>query len=109
MIALTDKAQATIQHFITQAGTAVAGLRISVTNGGCSGHKYAMQLETEASPGDLILPFADFQLLIDADSQPLLDGCTVDFVESLEGSGFKFANPNAKAACNCGKSFSACS
>lgn len=107
MITLTPKAQETIARFIEQAGAPVAGLRISVTDGGCSGHKYAMQLETEVAADDQVLPFGEISLLLDPASQPLLDGCIVDFVESLEGSGFKFENPNAKKACNCGKSFAA--
>lgn len=107
MVTLTPSAQQAIGRFIAQAGVPVAGLRISVSDGGCSGHKYAMQLETQALEGDLALPFGDITLLVDEESQPLLEGCTVDFVESLEESGFKFENPNAKAACNCGKSFAA--
>lgn len=107
MITLTPKAQETIARFIEQAGTPVAGLRISVTDGGCSGRKYAMQLETEVTADDQVLPFGAISLLVDSATYPLLDGCTVDFVEGLEGSGFKFDNPNAKAACNCGKSFAA--
>lgn len=107
MITLTPKAQETIARFMEQAGMPVVGLRISVSDGGCSGHKYAMQLETAPAADDQVLPFGDVSLLVDPVSFPLLDGCTVDFVESLEASGFKFENPNAKAACNCGKSFAA--
>jgi len=107
MVTLTPSAQQAIGRFIQQAGVAVAGLRISVSDGGCSGHKYAMQLETQPAEGDQQLSFGEITLLVDAESAPLLEGCTVDFVESLEESGFKFENPNAKAACNCGKSFAA--
>ncbi|WP_114418385.1 HesB/IscA family protein [Marinospirillum perlucidum] len=107
MVTLTPSAQQAISRFIEQAGTPLAGLRISVSDGGCSGHKYAMQLETQAGEQDLTLQVGEVTLLVDPESQPLLEGCTVDFVESLEESGFKFSNPNAKAACNCGKSFAA--
>ena len=107
MVTLTPTAQQAIGRFMEQAEVPLAGLRISVSDGGCSGHKYAMQLETEAALGDLSLRIGEITLLVDPASQPLLEECTVDFVETLEESGFKFENPNAKAACNCGKSFAA--
>ena len=107
MVTLTPSAQLAISRFIENAGTPVAGLRVSVSDGGCSGYKYGLQLETTVSEQDTSLSFGEVCLLIDPESLPLLQGCVVDFVESLDESGFKFENPNAKAACNCGKSFAA--
>jgi len=53
-----------------------------------------------------VLEFGDLKVFVDPASAPLLDGVTVDFLDSMEGSGFKFDNPNAKANCGCGNSFS---
>ena len=84
----------------------MAGLRIKVEGGGCSGFQYGMKLEQEAEIDDEILDFSGLKVLVDTNSAALLDGVTVDFVDGLEGSGFKFENPNATNSCGCGKSFS---
>jgi iron-sulfur cluster assembly accessory protein len=107
MIILTDNAQKAISRFIKGADTAVDGLRISVTGGGCSGMQYGMALEATAKGDDTIVEVAGLKIFIDPYSAPLLKGVTVDFLDSMEGSGFKFDNPNASASCGCGNSFSA--
>ncbi|MBB1486504.1 HesB/IscA family protein [Oceanospirillum sediminis] len=107
MLTVTPNAQQAISRFIQNYQGPVAGLRISVSDGGCSGYQYGLQLENQVADDDIRLVFDDVVVLITPDNQALLDGCVVDFVENLEESGFKFENPNAKAACNCGKSFSA--
>lgn len=107
MITLTDNAQKAISRFIKGAETAVDGLRISVTGGGCSGMQYGMALEEAAKGDDTIVEVGSLKIFIDPYSAPLLEGVTVDFLDSMEGSGFKFDNPNASASCGCGNSFSA--
>lgn len=105
MINLTPKAIAAINKFIKGNDAPVAGLRIAITGGGCSGFQYNMRLESEPAEDDHVLEVGGITLLIDPLSAPLLNGVTVDFVDSLNGSGFKFENPNATSSCACGSSF----
>ncbi len=107
MLTLTDSAKKAIGRFIKGSDTPVAGLRIAVTGGGCSGLQYAMSLEEAAKEDDIQVESDGLTLLVDPYSAPMLKGVTVDFADSMEGSGFKFENPNASASCGCGKSFTA--
>lgn len=107
MITLTPKAQSAVENFIKGSATPVAGLRISISGGGCSGFQYGMSLEEAKAEEDVVVEFGGVTLLVDPFSAPLLAGVTVDFVDSLNGSGFKFENPNATSSCACGSSFSA--
>ena len=105
MISLTGKAVEAVSRFITSSDKPIAGLRIQVEGGGCSGFKYTMRLEELSSETDQLVNCDGVTLLIDETSAPMLQGVTVDFVENLEGSGFKFENPNASGTCGCGNSF----
>jgi iron-sulfur cluster assembly protein len=107
MITLTDSAASAVKKFITSADKPLTGLRIRVEDGGCSGLQYGMRLELASVDGDTVLDCNGVQVYVDAESLTRVEGVTVDFVESFEGSGFKFSNPNAKNGCSCGKSFSA--
>lgn len=107
MINLTPNAVSAVEKFIKGSATPVAGLRIAISGGGCSGFQYGMSLEEAKSEDDTVLEYGAVTLLVDPLSAPLLEGVTVDFVDSLNGSGFKFDNPNASASCACGSSFSA--
>ncbi len=107
MLILTENAKKAVGRFIKGADEPVAGLRISVTGGGCSGMQYAIALEEAANTNDLIVECGSFQVFVDPDSAPFLNGVEVDFQEGMDGSGFKLSNPNAVASCGCGKSFSA--
>ena len=106
MLNLTDSAVSAVQRFIESADKPIAGLRIKVEGGGCSGLQYGMKLEESIAQEDSVLDFTGVKVLVDAASADLLDGVTVDFIDGLEGTGFKFENPNASASCGCGKSFS---
>ncbi|PKU21898.1 HesB/IscA family protein [Telmatospirillum siberiense] len=105
MIALTDNAVDAVRRVLEDSEDGVAGLRISVETGGCSGYLYKLGLESEPLDGDAVVDFAGVKVFVDSDSWPLLDGAEVDFVEDVSGTGFVFNNPNAKAKCGCGKSF----
>lgn len=107
MLTVTPSAQQAIRRFIDNYQGTVAGLRISISDGGCSGYKYGLQLETDSQSDDIRIELDTITLLVSPENEKLLTGCVVDFVETLDESGFKFENPNAKAACNCGKSFAA--
>lgn len=107
MLTLTESAIEAVSRFIQGSESPVAGLRVSVTGGGCSGFQYGMKLEAEADPEDAVVQCGTVSVFVDPASAPMLDGVKVDFVDSVEGAGFKFENPNAKASCGCGNSFSA--
>jgi len=107
MLTLTESAQKAVGRFIKGADAPVAGLRVSVTGGGCSGMQYGLSLEEAVTPEDTVVETGTLKIFVDPHSAPLLQGVTVDFVDSMEGSGFKFDNPNASASCGCGNSFSA--
>lgn len=107
MLTLTESAQKAVGRFIKGSDAPVAGLRISVTGGGCSGMQYGLSLEETPAPEDAVFESGGVKIFVDPHSAPLLRDVTVDFVDSMEGSGFKFDNPNASASCGCGNSFSA--
>ena len=107
MLTLAPSAHKAVRRFIKGADAPVAGLRISVAEGGCSGLQYGLALEQAARGDDLVVDCDGVTILLDPASAPLLAGVTVDFQDSMEGNGFTFANPNAAASCGCGKSFSA--
>jgi iron-sulfur cluster assembly protein len=107
MINLTPNAISAVEKFIKGSPTPVAGLRIAIAGGGCSGFQYGLSLEETSNQDDTVLEYGAVTVLVDPLSAPLLEGVTVDFVDSLTGSGFKFENPNASTSCACGSSFSA--
>lgn len=106
MITLSENAVKAVTRFIESSETPVTGLRISVAGGGCSGFQYSMRLEEAQAMEDTVVTVSsDLKVFIDPASAPYLEGVEVDFVEGVEGAGFKFQNPNAKASCGCGNSF----
>jgi len=106
VIQLTPKAAKAVQRFIRFSETPVSGMRVTVSGGGCSGFQYGVRLEAAPAADDTVFEIDGIKVLIDPATKPLIDGLTIDFIESMTESGFKFDNPNAKAACGCGKSFS---
>lgn len=86
-----------------------AALRVGVRGGGCSGFSYSMQFEITGVAGgmDTMMNFDGLIVLVDNISLMYIDGCEIDYLETLEASGFKFNNPNVKSTCGCGSSFSA--
>lgn len=107
MLTLTERAQKAVGRFIEGSDVPVEGLRISVTGGGCSGMQYGLALEPAPNSDDTVVQLEGVKVFVDPESLPLLSGVTVDFLDGMEGSGFKFENPNATASCGCGNSFSA--
>ena len=82
------------------------GLRLRVIGGGCAGFSHDMYFEDKWSEMDEIIQHGDVKLIVDPLSYQYLEGTTIDYVENLYGSGFKFLNPNIKSTCGCGSSFS---
>lgn len=107
MLTLTERAQQAINRFIRASETPVVGLRLAVADGGCSGLQYAMNLVEETEPDDLELSCGSVSVFVESSSATLLEGVTIDFLDGIDGSGFKFQNPNATQSCGCGNSFSA--
>lgn len=81
-----------------------AGLRVGVRGGGCSGFQYQLAFD-EQRDGDTVIESNGVRLLVDAISAPYVKGAVVDYVDGLQGAGFKVENPNVVAACGCGSSF----
>jgi iron-sulfur cluster assembly accessory protein len=106
MLTLTNNAIQAVDRFIKSSENPSAGLRISVQGGGCSGFQYGLNLEAKVGDTDTVIEFGEVKVFIDQSSAPLLEGVRVDFLDGLEGSGFKFENPNATNSCGCGNSFS---
>jgi iron-sulfur cluster assembly accessory protein len=105
-ILVTEKAVAAIREALQEEGEGADGLRVSVVGGGCSGYQYNLDFEKEERMGDVTLNFSGVTIYIDPISANLLKGTTIDYTSGLQGTGFKFHNPNAKRTCGCGSSFS---
>jgi iron-sulfur cluster assembly protein len=106
MITLTEKGAEKVREFLsTQNAVAdTAGLRVGVRGGGCSGFQYALAFD-EQRDSDEVFEDKGIRLLVDQPSLPYVKGSVIDFVEGLQGAGFKVENPNVIAACGCGSSF----
>ena len=105
-LTLTDSAAVKVREIMATQDPLPAGLRIGVVGGGCSGFQYSMSFENQAGMMDKVLNFDGLKVFVDATSLMYLNGCVVDYVETLEAAGFKFENPSVKSTCGCGSSFS---
>ena len=103
---LTPKAVEKVKEILAQQTPLPMGLRVAVVGGGCSGFSYQMNFENQTNGIDKTYEFDGLRVFVDQASLMYLSGTRIDFVESLEGSGFKFDNPNVKTTCGCGSSFS---
>jgi iron-sulfur cluster insertion protein len=107
MVSFSENAQKAVKGFLNQDATLKGkALRLFVQGGGCSGFQYGFTFSAKEA-SDEVSNLGDFEVVIDPMSLPYLNGCQVDWVESLQGSGFTVKNPNAKGSCGCGHSFSA--
>ena len=106
MIEITDKGAEKVHEFLAaqQADADVAGLRVGVRGGGCSGFQYQLAFD-EQRENDIVFESHGLKLLVDGESLQFVRGSTIDYEESLQGAGFKVNNPNVVAACGCGSSF----
>ncbi len=105
MIDLTDTAVSKIMEILNTQDPKPVGMRVAVVGGGCSGFQYSMAFESTAGPLDKTYNFNGLKVFVDQASMLYLDGVRVDYLETLEGAGFKFENPNVKSTCGCGSSF----
>ena len=107
MIQMTDNAVAKVNEILSQQQPQPKGLRLSVVGGGCSGFQYSMAFENNQLPLDKVFNYDGLNVYVDQASLLYLDNCRVDYVETMEGAGFKFDNPNVTSTCGCGSSFNA--
>ena len=105
-VTLTERAADKVKALMAMepAGTAEV-LRVAIRGGGCGGFEYALGFDRGATEGDETVEFHGVTVVVDPASAPYLKGATVDFVESIQESGFKIENPNASGSCGCGHSF----
>ena len=106
MINLTPVAVGKVKEIMGQQNPAPAALRVAVVGGGCSGFQYHMAFENQANGVDMTFEFDGLKVFVDQMSLMYLNGIEIDYVETLEGAGFKFNNPNVRSTCGCGSSFS---
>ncbi len=106
MITISDKGAEKVHEFLSaqEADVSMAGLRVGVRGGGCSGFQYQLAFD-EQRDGDIVFESHGLKLLVDEESLPFVRGSMIDYEESLQGAGFKVTNPNVVAACGCGSSF----
>ena len=109
LLNLSGRAVEEVQKFIVQEQVPAdtAGLRVSVLPGGCSGFKYSLNIEERPLDDDLVHDINGVRVFVDGFSAQYLSGVTIDYVSSMQGSGFTFTNPNATGGCGCGTSFTA--
>ena len=105
-VTFTAKAIEMVKNAIAQENLVGDGIRVGVVGGGCSGFQYSMDFENEAKDGDVAFQQDGLTYYVDPMSAMYLQGVTIDYVQGLQGAGFKFNNPNARNTCGCGQSFS---
>ena len=107
VVTVTPTASAEVKKFMDAEGVSpdIGGLRVSVQPGGCSGFKYGLLIEDTAAEDDSVIDMGGFRVFVDPFSAQYLTGVTIDYVSSMQGSGFTFKNPNASGGCGCGSSF----
>ncbi len=104
LLSVTAAAAAKIKQLLAEEDD-VSVLRVAIQGGGCSGFQYGLGFDRAAAEGDLELEEHGVQVVVDPYSAPYLQGAEVDYVDSIEQSGFAINNPNAVSSCGCGHSF----
>lgn len=104
VMTVTATATAKIKELRDREDLEDKGLRVRVVGGGCHGFSYALGFD-DRKETDSVLVIDGVDFLIDKYSAPYLMGANIDFVDGLNGAGFKIGNPNAKSTCGCGESF----
>jgi iron-sulfur cluster assembly accessory protein len=105
MITLTEMAAGKVKELLEQEGRQDIALRVAVQPGGCSGLRYAMYLDDQVGDNDQAEEIFGVRVVVDRLSAPYLSEAKIDFVDSLEASGFTIDNPVAQSSCACGNSF----
>ena len=106
MLQLTENAISKVKTLLSSENKDGYGLRVAVKGGCCSGFEYGMTWEQDKGENDQVMEFNGLRVFIDAMSVLYLEDVQIDYVDGLQGSGFKIENPNATGTCGCGHSFS---
>jgi len=107
LVRVTSSAAKKVGALLTRQGRPNGVLRVSVVGGGCSGLQYKMDLQDGPANRDILVESAGIKVVVDPKSALYVSGSELDYVDALQGGGFKVQNPNAASSCSCGESFSA--
>lgn len=103
-IALTEKAASKVKALLEKENKQGYGLRVGIVSGGCSGYMYDIVIEKASKEEDVIIEEKGVKIFMDPQSAVFMKGSTIDYVDALQGAGFKINNPNVKTTCGCGHS-----
>ena len=106
LVRLSEAAAGHLLGLLQKKGYADGALKVSVVGGGCSGLQYQMELVPGAGPKDILIQSRGVHISVDPKSAVFLSGSEIDFSNDLQKGGFRVTNPNARATCSCGDSFS---
>ena len=107
LIKVTASAAEKVNTLLAKQGRPSGVLRVAIVGGGCSGLQYKMDLQDQPANRDIVVESSGVRVVVDPKSALYVTGSELDYVEALQGGGFKVKNPNAAASCSCGESFSA--
>ncbi|HKI71481.1 MAG TPA: iron-sulfur cluster assembly accessory protein [Verrucomicrobiae bacterium] len=107
LIRVTPGAAQKVSSLLAKQGRPKGVLRVAVMGGGCSGLQYKMDLQDGPANRDILVETGGIKVVVDPKSALYVSGSELDYVEALQGGGFKVKNPNAASSCSCGESFSA--
>jgi iron-sulfur cluster assembly protein len=107
LIRVTPGAAGKVGSLLARQGRPNGVLRVAVIGGGCSGLQYKMDLQEGPANRDILVETGGIKVVVDPKSALYVTGSELDYLEALEGGGFKVKNPNAASSCSCGESFSA--
>src|ERR1044071_4963810 len=108
LIRVTANAASKVNSLLTRQGRPRGVLRVAVVGGGCSGLQYKMDLQDGPANRDILVDTGGVRVVVDPKSALYVSGSELDYIDALQGGGFKVTNPNAASSCSCGESFSAC-
>ena len=106
LVRLSEAAGRHLSGLLDKKGYATGALKVAVVGGGCSGLQYQMELVPGAVPKDILVESRGVRISVDPKSAVFLSGSEIDYSNDLQKGGFRVTNPNARATCSCGDSFS---
>ena len=104
IVALTEKAASKVKALLEKENKQGYGLRVGIISGGCSGYMYDIGIEKEAKPDDTVIEEKGVKIFMNEQSIAFMKGSTIEYIDALQGAGFKINNPNVKTSCGCGHS-----
>ncbi|MEK6827787.1 MAG: iron-sulfur cluster assembly accessory protein [Nanoarchaeota archaeon] len=102
---ITSKASEKLKEVLKENNKEDSGLRVELVPGGCSGFQYGLELDDKTTDMDLVFEDKGVKIIISKENIQFLKGAKLDYVDSLQGGGFKISNSNAHSSCGCGQSF----